>query len=132
MNDKEKIQKRLLETIDKTNKNTDSDRDYTYTCEVTNIYTNNPGTYELTYKSNTYVVKLNRITPQMHDVLHLMIPQGNLKEKFVLEDIKSGGGGQSEDTTSVSVQNFVWSNVNITDTVDTTTEIVTASAEITA
>lgn len=131
MNDKEKIQKRLLETMDKSNKNVDSGRDYTYTCEVTKIYADNPGTYELTYKGNVYVVKLKKIAPQMHDVLHLMIPQGNLKEKFVLEDIKSGGGGESVDTTSVSVQNFAWVNVNNTDTIDTTTEIVTASAEIT-
>lgn len=130
--DKQKIHKRMFDAMNQSQNKNDSDRDYTYTCEVTKIYADNPGTYELTYKSNTYVVKLTKIAPKMHDVLHLMIPQGNLKEKFVLEDIKSGGGGESVDTTSVSVENFIYSSVSNTDVIDTTTEIVTASAEITA
>jgi len=66
--------------------NDTSGRDITYPCIVTKIYSDE-NTYQLSYKNSNYVVKLSNISLKLYDTVHLVLPQGNFKDKYVLEDI---------------------------------------------
>lgn len=66
--------------------NTTSGKDMTYLCTVTQVYQNNVNTYQLTCQNVNYVVELKHIRLKLNDTVHLVIPQGNFKNKYVLED----------------------------------------------
>lgn len=62
-------------------------RDITYPCMVTQVYPDNENTYQLTYQNINYVVTLSNIKLNLYDKVHLVAPQGDFKNKFVLEDV---------------------------------------------
>lgn len=73
-------------------------KDITYICTIIEKDKNR---YKLSYKNVTYDVILSNISPNLYEKVHLVIPQGNFKNKYVLEDIvnsstsTSCGGGSS-------------------------------------
>ena len=84
MNELNKI---LCDTINNaySNKEKRLDRDITYVCIVTEKNENNM--YQLTYEDKNYRVKLSNIELDIYDKVHLIIPQGNFKNMYVLEDV---------------------------------------------
>lgn len=68
-----------------------ADKDVTYICSVMEINENHM--YKLRYNNADYDISLNNITPKLGDKLHLVIPQGDFKNKYILEDIISSVGG---------------------------------------
>lgn len=72
-------------------------KDITYVCTIIEKDKNK---YKLSYENVTYDVTLSNISPNLYEKVHLVIPQGNFKNKYVLEDIigsstSSGGSGSS-------------------------------------
>lgn len=86
---KKDINKIICDAIDEafTKKAMSFRRDITYPCIVTQVYTDNENTYQLTYQNVNYVVKMSNIKLNLYDKVHLVAPQGDFKNKFVLEDI---------------------------------------------
>lgn len=94
----DQINKIICETVNRAiNKKSDDFRkDVTYVCTVEEVYENRM--YRLKYNDMSYFVTLSNITPDLHEKLRLVIPQGNMKDKYVLEDVigKYNAGGGSE------------------------------------
>lgn len=92
----DQINKIICETVNRAiNKKSDDFRkDVTYVCTVEEAYENR--TYRLKYNDMSYFVTLSNIAPALHEKLRLVIPQGNMKDKYVLEDVigkyNTGGG----------------------------------------
>lgn len=88
MNELNKI---LCDTINNaySNKEKRLDRDITYVCMVTEV-NETSNYYELTYEDNKYYFRPSNIKLQLYDKVHLIIPQGNFKNMYILEDISSG------------------------------------------
>lgn len=84
MNELNKI---LCDTINNaySNKEKRLDRDITYVCMVTEKNKNDM--YQLTYEDKNYYVKLSNIELDIYDKVHLIIPQSNFKNMYVLEDV---------------------------------------------
>ena len=84
MNELNKI---ICDTINNaySNKEKGLDRDITYVCIVTEKNENDM--YQLTYEDKNYRVKLSNIELDPYDKVHLIIPQGNFKNMYVLEDV---------------------------------------------
>lgn len=88
MNELNKI---ICDTINNaySNKEKRLDRDITYICTVTEV-NETSNYYELTYEDNKYYFRPSNIKLQLYDTVHLIIPQGNFKNMYILEDISSG------------------------------------------
>ena len=84
MNELNKI---ICDTINNaySNKEKRLDRDITYVCIVTEKNENDM--YQLTYEDKNYHVKLSNLELDIYDKVHLIIPQGNFKNMYVLEDV---------------------------------------------
>ena len=64
-------------------------RDVTYVCIVEGKVSD-PNMYKLKYNNVTYFVTLSNISPKENEKVHLVFPQGNSKDKYVLEDVIAG------------------------------------------
>lgn len=82
------LNKIICKTIDDAikKKNIVSGKDITYVCYVSKICNKEKKIYQVTYNNSNYVVKLKNIELNLYDEIHLIIPQGNFKDKYVLED----------------------------------------------
>lgn len=82
------LNKIICKTIDDAikKKNIVSGKDITYVCYVSKICNKEKKIYQVTYNNSNYVVKLKNIDLNLYDEIHLVIPQGNFKNKYVLED----------------------------------------------
>lgn len=76
-------------------------KDITYICTIIEKDKNR---YKLSYKNVTYDVILSNISPNLYEKVHLVIPQGNFKNKYVLEDVINSSA--STTGSGCSVFNF--------------------------
>jgi len=83
----DQLNKIICETVNKAIniKSNDFKRDVTYVCTVEEEYLNNR--YRLKHNNTIYFVTLSNIKPNIHEKVRLILPQGNLKDKYVLEDV---------------------------------------------
>ncbi|MDY4819987.1 MAG: hypothetical protein SO206_07115 [Bacilli bacterium] len=88
MNELNKI---ICDTINNaySNKEKQLNRDVTYICTVTEV-NEKSNYYELTYEDKKYYIRPSNIKLKLYDVVHLIIPQGNFKNMYILEDVSTG------------------------------------------
>ena len=62
------------------------DCDFTLICKVTKIYSSELKSYQLQHKDTFYNVTTQNIPLELQDTVHLVIPEGNFNNKYILED----------------------------------------------
>lgn len=90
------INKIICETVNEAinKKSKELERDVTYVCRVEEIFQDS-NMYRLRHDDKSYIVSLTNITPNLYDLVHLVLPKGNLKDKYVIEDICNASYGES-------------------------------------
>ena len=99
------INKIICQTVNEAinKKSKEFERDVTYVCRVEERI-KDTNMYKLKHNNVSYIVPFVNITPKIYDIVHLILPKGNLKDKYVLEDVigKYSTGGGSGGSSSGS------------------------------
>lgn len=60
--------------------------DFTLICRVVKIHPDSFRSYQIQHKDALYNITTKNISLKLQDTVHLVIPEGNFADKYILED----------------------------------------------